>query len=129
MQPVLNDTNLLLYPKIKLLKEEGEHRPLLMLHPETKEPFTGVSTEAFLFDDGSSTIRYITYLDGMRNGQEVVTDAQGFVRYRAYWKTTDCTAPNSPGTDNGLYREKSLWDSSDPERPNRLLELTIWRYT
>jgi hypothetical protein len=45
MHPVLNDTNLLLYPNIKLLKEEGEHRPLLMLHPDTKEPFTGVSTE------------------------------------------------------------------------------------
>ena len=37
-----------------------------MLHPETKrEPFTGVSTEAFRFDDGSSTIHYITYQDGI----------------------------------------------------------------
>ena len=93
MLPVLNDTNLLLYPNIKLLKEEGEHRPLLMLHPETKEPFTGVSTEAYRFDDGSSTIHYITYLDGMRNGQEVATDAQGFVRYRAYWKNNRLHGP------------------------------------
>ena len=27
-----------------------------------------------------------------------------------------------------MYREKSLWDSSDSDWPNRLLELTIWRY-
>jgi len=128
MHPVLNETNLLLYPNIKLLKEEGEHRPLLMLHPETKEPFTGVSTEAFRFDDGGSTIHYITYLDGMRNGQEVVTDVQGFVRYRAYWKNNRLHGPKFAKHDNGVYREKSLWDSSDPERPNRLLELTIWRY-
>ena len=128
MQPVLNDTNLLLYPNIKLLKEEGEHRPLLMLHPETKEPFTGVSTEAYFFDDDSSTIRYITYLDGMRNGQEVVTDVQGFICYRAYWKNNRLHGPKFSKHGNGLYSEKSLWDSSDPERPNRLLELSIWRY-
>ena len=59
---------------------------------------------------------------------EVVTDVQGFVRYLAYWKNNRLHGPKFAKHDNGMYREKSLWDSSDPERPNRLLELTIWRY-
>ena len=99
------------------LPKEGEHRPLLMLHPETKEPFTGVSTEAYFFDDDSSTIRYITYLDGMRNGQSV-TDVQGLSATVPTGKQP-LHGPKFSGWKRAVQRKIPLGQFI-PERPNRL---------
>ena len=127
MQHVHKDTNLLLYPNIQLVKGDRRLRPTPMLHPETNEPFTGISCDAFTLDSGKSTIHYITYENGLRNGREIVTNCSGFIRLQAYWKNNRLNGPRFMRYNSGLYREKSVWISHDLKSPSRLIEISIWK--
>lgn len=101
-------------------------KPYPMIHPNTGKPFTGWAYQAFAYGNGKSTTKHMPFEHGLKDGVEIFFNERGVLLRKTHLKKNLLHGPNDSFYENGMPREKSVYEIKDSTR-SRLLSMRIWK--
>ena len=125
MRSDYNNKTGLLYPLHLLKYGTNKNTYDCLVHPDTKEPFTGMSYEYFVTVHGWASIKYLPLKNGRRDGVEVLMKDDGTIHRKTHWKQNQFHGPNDWYYLNGRPQEKAVYDMT-PSKKSRLLKIEVW---
>ena len=119
-----NETGLL-YPFHLLRSGMNKDDRYCMVHPDTGEPFTGMSYEFFMTFHGWGSLRYLPFKHGLKDGVEILMKDDGTLQRETHWKEELFHGPNDWYYSTGRPQEKAIYEMTGT-RNCRLLKLDVW---